>query len=152
MQNFNNLMRANSKMLNDDKYATSYKHNEDFIKQHQKEVAEWSKKQQEHSIQITIKEFKLYPKNKTILLSRAIEKAKELLTEDAQGIFNDEEYLDLFKKHFYRRLKESKIHLKQIKNLQKNLVSYLNITNILIDAENEFKEIILSALEFIKYI
>jgi len=147
MQNFNNLMRTNAKIFSDDEYATSYRHDKNFLEQHKEEVTQWSKKQQEHSIKITMKEYKLYPKNKTILLTRAIEKAKELLTQDAQEYFNDENYLGLFKKHFYRRLKAYKIHMKQMKNLPKGLESYLTITNILRDVDGEYNEMLINAMQ-----
>ncbi|QFR43762.1 hypothetical protein [Sulfurimonas xiamenensis] len=150
MQNFNNLMRTNAKMLSDDEYATSYIHDKNFLEAHKEEVAQWSKKQQECSIKITMKEFKLYPKNKTILLTRAIEKAKELLTQEAHGDFNDEAYVALFKKHFYRRLKASKIHIKQMKNLPKGLESYLTIINILRDVKDEYNEMLLDAMQTIE--
>lgn len=152
MQNFNNLMRTNAKMFSNDEYATSYIHDKNFLEAHKEEVTQWSKKQQEYSIKITMKEFKLYPKNKTLLLTRAIEKAKELLTQDAQKYFNDETYMALFKKHFYRRLKASKIHMKQIKNLPKGLESYLTITNILRDVDDEYNEMLINAMQIIEEI
>ena len=63
MKNFNNLMRTNAKMLSDDEYATSYTHDKNFLEAHKEEVTQWSKKQQEYSIEPSEQISKIYTDN-----------------------------------------------------------------------------------------